>query len=438
MATQQELQDWLIANGVNNAGIPIGTSPSSNLSVYENVLALSQNPTFLLQQGFVTPEEMLKYVQSAINEPVLRPQDYDVEGYRATVPTSNTILSGAFDLIDQGMTPTQVIAKIYGDIAEQRGGDTTNLDEKQVQQYATDIEEYYRRVQNANEMNSRIASGEWFRDPSGAILGIRDDARQVLSSLDFGGIAGVPQMWQPILDPEMLALAQQQLADAEEARQSWTTKGRQAAKETQAAAQKAYMDFISQAQPQSGGSAVISRGGRGPQTLRTRADILANEDGKIPLRSRADILAEQQGNKDGRVTIDYGRNRSATVRTSGPMEGDSNEAIISRLTPQEQDYWAKMAASYGGRAAQESSSTQRQAAEERERAGKLFTQSQESAQSAIDRARTPALEALMQMPSIAAMIAQPTSKPAYVKPKPRTLSDEEIEIMSTMIAGGMK
>jgi hypothetical protein len=56
----------------------------------------------------------------------------------------------------------------------------------------------------------------------------------------------------------------------------------------------------------------------------------------------------------------------------------------------------------------------------------------------MEKATTPALEALMNAPSIAAMLAQPTSKPAYVKPKPRVLSDQEIETMATMIAGGMQ
>lgn len=431
------LQAWLASQGVNNAGMPIGTNPSSNLSVYNSILGIAQDPRFLLQQGFITPDEMLQYVRGAINEPVLQASDYDTEGYRASTPTDNVRLQGAYDLIDAGMTPSQVKAKLLEDIAGERGGQLLTTDVQIIEQQSKDIDEYYRRLTNDIERRGRVASGEWFEGPGGTIMGTRDDARSVLSALDFGGIAGVPQMWRPILDPELSALAEQQLQEAEAARQTRIGKGKQAAKETGAAAQKAYMDFISQAKPQ-GRSATI-RGEQEPVTLRTRADMLANEQGMIPIRSRSDVLSEQQGNQDGRVTIDYGRNRSATVRStdSGPMD-NSNAGIISRLTPAEQDYWAKMAASYAGRAAQESSTTQKQAAEAGQEAKAKWLASQESAQQAMDKATTPALEALMNAPSIAAMLAQPTSKPAYVKPKPRVLSDQEIETMASMIAGGMQ
>jgi hypothetical protein len=418
------LQAWLAAQGVNNAGMPIGTNPSSNLSVYNSILGIAQDPRFLLQQGFITPDEMLQYVLGAINEPVLKTSDYDVEGYRASTPTDNIRLQGAYDLLDAGMTPSQVKAKLIEDIAGERGGQLLTTDVQIVEEQSKDIEEYYRRLTNDIERRERIASGEWFEGPGGTIMGTRDDARSVLSALDFGGIAGIPQMWRPVLDPELAALAEQQLQEAEAARQTRITKGRQAAKETGAVGQKAYMDFLMQV-PQ----------GPGPRPKTPEPEKIpemgTREYQEYISRKTEDVLLP------GASFAPPGP-KSGQFEGQPRLEGNSNAAIISRLTPAEQDYWAKMAASYAGRAAQESSLTQKQAAQAGREAEEKWLASQESAKQAMEKATTPALEALMNAPSIAAMLAQPTSKPAYVKPKPRVLSDQEIETMATMIAGGMQ
>lgn len=393
---------------------PRGSTGSSTLNTYEGILALAQNPAFLLQQGFISPEEMLKYVQSAINEPVLRPEDWDIEGYRATVPAGNVTLSGAFDLLDAGMTIGQVMAKTLEDMQAARGGELMSGDIQKVEEIRADVEEYARRLKNANEKTARIANGEWFEDPSGVIYGMGDDARQILASMDLGGIAGIPQMWQPVLDKEMQELARTQLEQAEQKRQSYISGGKKAAKETQTVAQKAYMDFIRQNSPAS-----ISGGATNPREIQGK-----NTSVKTP--SRAEIMAGIQASKNVPVPTPSRADAMASINASNGSSPVSAN----------QDYWAKLAASYAGRAAQEASGTQKSAAIDREAAKKLFLDADESARAAIERAQVPALQALLQGPGLAASMAVPAAKAS--RPAPRVLSDSEIETMANMIAGGMQ
>lgn len=395
----------------------LSSSPNASLNTYDTILSLSQNPAFLLQEGLITPEAMLRYVQSAINEPVLKPNDYDVEGYRASVPTANTRLQGAFDLIDAGMTTSQVVAKLYEDIAEERNGELLPVDTQVVEQYRTDIEEYARRLKNSEEKNSRIANGEWFEDATGIVYGTSDDARQILSSMDFTGIAGVPQMWNPILDPTAKAMADEQLAGAEVARQKYITKGKQAAKETGSVAKGVYEEFLKKTP---GGQLVL-------ETVSPKKKQEQGMDGK---KVAAYLAARTLG-----VPVDAAMLGKKVIQAMGGTSvGDTAKKLKEA---QNQDYWAKLAASYAGRAAQEASGTQKQAASERQKATDLFNQYQTSMEQARTNAQTPALQALMSAPSVAASMAQ-TAPRATGKPAPRVLSDAEIELMSNMIAGGMQ
>lgn len=402
---------------VGELNYDLSSSPNASLNTYESILSLSQNPAFLLQEGLITPEAMLRYIQSAINEPVLNPTDYDVEGYRASVPTANTRLQGAFDLIDAGMTTSQVVAKLYEDIAKERNGELLPVDTQVVEQYRKDIEEYARRLKNYGEKNSRIANGEWFEDSSGIIYGTSDDARSILSSLDFQGIAGVPQMWNPILDPASKALAEQQFADAEIAREQYIVKGKQAAKETGSVAKNVYQEFLKKTP---GGQLV----------LETVSPQDQKQKGGDPKKLAGYLLARTLG-----LPVDAAILGKKVV---GAMGGTSVGDTAKKLKEaQNQDYWAKLAASYAGRAAQESSGTQKQAAAEKQKATNLFNQYQTSMQQARTKAKIPALEALMKAPSIAATLAQAAPK-STGRPSPRVLSDAEIELMSNMIAGGMQ
>lgn len=116
---------------------------------------------------------------------------------------------------------------------------------------------------------------------------------------------------------------------------------------------------------------------------------------------------------------------------------DTAPTPTTGMTPQQKtsnDYWARQAAYYTAKGMGAQRDTQAKQVKEAE--GKVQAKVTEAEQ----KGTVPALEWLKAMPQLAAMAAQPAPeapKPRYVKPKPRTLSDQEIEIMANMIAGGM-
>ena len=65
---------------------------------------------------------------------------------------------------------------------------------------------------------------------------------------------------------------------------------------------------------------------------------------------------------------------------------------------------------------------------------KLIASRDENYRLAEENAFNPALALLSKAPLYAASLSTPSAKP--VKAKPRTLSDQEIESMASMIAGG--
>lgn len=99
------------------------------------------------------------------------------------------------------------------------------------------------------------------------------------------------------------------------------------------------------------------------------------------------------------------------------------------------EYWARQSAYWTAKGEGERQKGVHQQAEEaKARVG-------EQTRLAMSRGTTPALQWLEKLPQIAALAAQPApeiQKPKYVKPKPRVLSDQEIESMASMIAGGMQ
>ena len=417
-----------------NPGFTPTTSGSGNLNLLQDIYSMAGDPVLAYQQGLITPQLLLQMISDQTKSTVYSLEDTDFKSIedRANA-VEDEVLQSAFARIREGMSLGGVQRWL---LQEWSKGGLTKQEEKTIDILLGpdgELAQYEKRWLNSMDADARERAGELtFNEKTGEYIGQMDDdsARDVLKSFGFSGLLAQPAFWKSIPDDTYI---QKALAD-EAAASSKYDVYKDLLQRPITAAQSAYADFLSQAKP-GGRSAVVRGGERGPTTLRTRADILANEDGRIPIRSRADVLSEQQGNQDGKVTIDYGRNRSATVRSGGGAGGqkdNSNAGIISRLTPQEQDYWAKLAASYAGRGVQ--TEGQGKVSSAKAEVDKLIESSQENRRLAEENAFNPALALLAKAPLYAASLSTPAAKPA--KAKPRTLSDQEIETMASMIAGG--
>lgn len=427
-------------------GFPPSSTPGATINTFQDILSLAQDPVFLLQQGFITPEAMLQYIQSVITQPVLQSTDYDTEALRAFTPSADTTLQGAYDLIDNGMTVNQVRAKMLEDMAKANGGSLTTTEVSVIDAKMKDVEEYARRKSNFDQLQEKQATGEWQLDPvTGQVKAQREDARQILSAAGLEGLGSLPELWQPIPDQALMSQALAKYGQADEARNSWIELGKKAAKDSQLMAKAVYDQFLT-GQPkattpvrQPKGAAGAKRTGiQGVGTPRetqpTRGFGGRGASGEFGVSGPAPKVKESSfpaGRTGGAGSARFGGQATPTPT------GNTNADIIARMTPQQRDQWAKMAASYAGRAAQESSSTQKRAAANRQTAESKFLEAQRDETAAMQAAVVPALQWLMNAPMAASYVAQPAPESMAGKRTPRTLSDQEIETMANMIAGGM-
>lgn len=122
-----------------------------------------------------------------------------------------------------------------------------------------------------------------------------------------------------------------------------------------------------------------------------------------------------------------GRTVSSTPLSSSQRPETSQEKAS-------REYWARQAAYYTAKGMGE----QRKDVKAKAAQGQQAVEAK--AQEAMGKGTTPALEWLKMIPQLAAMASQPAPQQPgtrYSEPAPRVLSDEEINLMSNMIAGGM-
>jgi len=453
--TEAELLLWLASQGVENFGAPIGTSAAGNLGLQQDIYSLIGNPIFQLQQGLVTPEEFQQNMQLTASTRV-EPEEIDYGTLEDNAYDEDLILG--YELIKKGYTVGQVINSM---LSQLKNVDFANIDsnaisiEKDIiEGLKGDLEKFYDRWTAANRVEEGLLTGDYFQGIDGSIRKQMDyeDAQKAYAAAGLPKGLQNPILWRVEPDANLLAEAAKgdQRAEelAKERNRLRLTLEPKARKEATQKASSAYEEFLSrtpegrmfleQERAKAAGkpqetrprSAVIRRGGGEPVTLQTRAKTLADENGRVRLRSRADILADERG----RVTIDQGRNRSAVVRRGSPPDTTEAEKAAQRKA-QEQAYWAKMQETYTGKS---TLAEKLQPIKDVEDAIAVAEKAaKEKRLQASQQGTVRAMDLIQKAGPIAAMLSQPAAKPKYVKPKPRVLSDQEIEQMSNMIAGGL-
>ena len=453
--TEAELLLWLASQGVENYGAPIGTSAAGNLGLQQDIYSIIGNPIFQLQQGLMTPEEFQQNMQLTASTRV-EPEEIDYFSLEQT--TDDEDLITGYEMIKKGYTPDQVMRSLLSVLESVDFASTdsewVSLQKEQIKLLSDDLNNFYDRWTANNRVQDGLETGEYFRGVDGSVRKQMDyeDAQKAYAAAGLPKGLQNPNLWRVEPDANLLAEAAKgdQRAEelAKERNRLRITLAPKARKEATQKASSAYEEFLSrtpegrmfleQERAKAAGkpqetrprSAVIRRGGGEPVTLQTRAETLADENGRVRLRSRADILADERG----RVTIDQGRNRSAVVRRGSPPDTTEDEKAAQKKA-QEQAYWAKMQETYTGKS---TLAEKLQPIKDVEDAMAVAQKvANEKRLQASQQGTIRGMDLIQQAGPIAAMLSQPAAKPKYVKPKPRVLSDQEIEQMSNMIAGGL-
>lgn len=413
-----------------------GKTSGSNLSAFDRVLEMTGNPLFLYLQGVITPEMLLQSVRNATSKPL----DTSMADWKPfeEAAAGNTMLLTAYDMIKKGYSVGATMEALDREMVA--SGNTDEASTRRLGYIESDLEEFKKRWDGANEIARRVDAGELFEGDDGVVREKLDTAQamSVLGRMGMPQLLQNPMMWDVIPDPELLAKAAVKDAEATSLLKSLAPivdletgmlkprEARKIQKESASTASKAYQDFLKRT-PE--GQSLLERV-TGPRTVKTKEE-----------------KAQQQSSNIRKGLIGYALNTiglpvalGATLYKGGKkIIGDISEGklvnpIGSEPKPKvdQQDYWAKMAASYAGRAAQD-------------QARKPITTLQERAKKAEADALAAMAEAKAKGTPAALQFVQQGLAPAMAltqgtggggRRAPRTLSDAEIDQMSNMLALG--
>lgn len=411
-----------------NPGFTPGTSASSNLNLLQDIYSMSGSPVFAYQQGLITPGMLLDMIKAQTKTEVMKGDDVDYKSIEQRAQAvGDEVLLAAYQQIKDGMALSGVKRWL---IREWGKGGLSTQEEAEIEalfETGGDLNEYERRIRNAESAFAKTESGEWTQDAlTGNYLGSMNDAdaSAVLKSFGFTGLLAQPAFWKTIPDEEYAKKSVADLAAAETKYNEMQKLQSALTQKSMGAANQAYADFMKQI----------------PETGATRSQQqLANEQNlkKAPemgTREYQEMISRgaESYMKGGAYMTAGGPSAGATAPPTPALPGNTNQAIMSRLTPQEREYWAKMAQSYAGRGVQSQGIGKVSAA--KTETDRLIASSDENKKLAMEKGITPALALLAQAPKYAAQLSTPA--PRAQKAKPRVLSDQEIDSMANMIAGG--
>lgn len=404
-------------------GVPTMANYASQLNLFQDMMQTAADPTFLYLQGLLTDPELIASTQELLFDPVDINEANWAEDYENARITGDDILLDGMDAIINGVEPERVIARLrsqyedsYGDVPGARQDDLRGLLDV--------LKDFEKKYSNARDIEAKVATGEYTLGADNLIYKPVDEetGRKRLEGRGLRGYYADPANWgvTPKADEYQRGLKLLEESSALTAERE--NKSKAAKKEVSTAAQSAYKQFL-------------NRTPEGRKVLQYVQPKTEQEKGlEIDPKKAAAYLA---GRAVG-LPVDLALLGKAAVGKVFSGSKDIGKVIEEKKKMANEDYWAKMTASYAGRGAQDEKRKElarlEKEAEEKKAAGAAATQAARMA------GTTPALDMLKVAPYFAAMAAaqaQPEKKKTYVKPKPRVLSDAEIESMANMIAGGM-
>jgi len=509
--TPEQRMLQLLAGGYTDYGIPMMTSPTSQLNLLQDVQSMAFDTVFMYNQGLITPEQLLDSISRATREVVGQPEEYDVKTFEDMAMTSAdpNLIDGMNQIKYNGMS-AEGVGRWLRDKNANELGEITDVTRANIDSIVKQLGEYEKLFNNNRILMEKRDAGEWDIDPrtgapTRALEG--EAARENLRAQGWKGMFSDPEFWRTIPDVQMMDTAakmQEQfkpIFDEQDALQKrvgdktmeeiaktssatkklidvkkekgidisqdiYTTTG--GWKRIEDAYQKALNDFtmprntramgyedlgtikgidyeirkhddgkfyLHWDEPNSSGATWNAK----PLTQSEINSWRAKRDDRIanPEKYRQEMKLGRTGNKyivyEGGKS--YVENRLPTGTVTNRTQVVSSEKPMTTQEKKSRDYWAQQAAYWTAKGEYErQKSVEKQATDAK-------AQVEEQTRKAMASGTNPALLALEQLPQIAALMSQPAPepvKPKYVKPKPRTLSDAEIETMASMIAGGMQ
>ena len=436
MPTLQELLD---AAGIETYGAPLSPSIGGNLGTQEDIYSIIGNPLFQLQQGLTTPDEFQQSMQMLAAAPITQ-EEMDFGTLEAGAVGD---LALGYDLIKKGYTPSQVLTSLLGALEER---DLSNVDsavigiqKDKINLMKDDLEKFSERWNRANQVANGLATGDFFQ---GADMKFYeqlpyDEAQKAYAAAGLPKGLQNPWLWRTVPDSKLLAEAAQGDARAEQlakdlSREELLT-GTKARKEGAAAGSAAYKEFLSRT-PE--GRIFLE------QEQKKAADKAKGGDKypwdgplSMPLNERIGYVAGKTVVPVVKGAVNLVKDASFSLPGKSGLKDAMKRAEEAKKAAENQAYWAKMTETWTAKSTQDQArqpikdienklvEAQRLAAEKRAQASQQGT--------------IPAMQLIQQAGPMAGLLATPTPKPTYVKPKPRVLSDQEIESMASMIAGGI-
>lgn len=395
-----------------NPGFTPGTSASSNLNLLQDIYSMAGSPVFAYQQGLITPGMLLDMIKAQTKTEVMKGDDVDYQSIEQRAQAvGDEVLLAAYQQIKDGMALSGVKRWL---IREWGKGGLSTQEEAEIEalfETGGDLNEYERRIRNAESAFAKTQSGEWTQDAlTGNYLGSMNDAdaSAVLKSFGFTGLLAQPAFWKTIPDEEYAKKSVADLAAAETKYNEFQKLQTALTKSSTSAAQEAY-DAMKFAKTGEGSK----------QRVEYESSLFAPN-----ISSRAAANPPVAGAKYNQPEY-----KSAAPK---PQQDNTTAGILSRLSPQEREHWAKMAQYYAGRGVQSQGIGKVSAA--KTETDRLIASSDENKKLALEKGITPALALLAKAPTYAAQLSAPA--PRAQRAKPRVLSDQEIDSMANMIAGG--
>lgn len=405
-----------------NYGVPAMANYNSQLNLFQDVMSTMADPTFLYLQGLLTDQEMIVRVEDLLFDPIDISEANWKQDYDTAVETGDSIVAEGMRLIQQGLKTPQVIVALRKRFADSFG-DVPGASQDDLTNYEEVFREFEEKWNNAKDIESRIYSGEYIQGSDGSIFKPVDEetGRKRLEGAGLRGYSADPNNWSITPESKQEERGLQLLQQSQKLTEDRENLAKTAQKQATSAAQSVYKTFLNKTPEGRKALQYVSQ----PRKENKGLEI-------DPKKAAAYVASRAVG-----LPVDLALLGKAAV---GKVFGgkDLGKQVAEQKAMMNQDYWAKLGASYAGRAVQDEKRKELERldkeAEEKKVAGTAARQAARLAGS------SPALDMMKIAPYFAAMAAsqaQPEKKKTYVKPQPRTLSDAEIETMANMIAGGM-
>lgn len=440
--TEAELLLWLASQGVENYGAPIGTSAAGNLGLQQDIYSFIGNPMFQLQQGLMTPEEFQQNMQLTASTRV-ESEEIDYGTLEDNAYDEDLILG--YDLVKKGYTVDQVINSLYTAL-ENVDFDNTNsaqirIQEKKIDRLEGDLKKFYDRWTAANRVQEGLLTGDYFQGVDGSIRKQMDyeDAQKAYAAAGLPKGLQNPILWRVEPDANLLAEAAKGDQRAEELAKERDrlriTLAPKARKEATQKASSAYEEFLSRTPEgrmflEQERAKASKEPGKSVGQKAKEAFMLGN----IPVVGMP-IAAAKAAPGVVKGAVNLVKDAGFSLPGKSNLKDTMKKVEEAKKAAENQAYWAKMQETYTGK------STLAEKLQPIKDVEDSMVAAQKAAYEkrlqASQQGTIPAMQLMQQAGPIAAMLSQPAAKPKYVKPKPRVLSDQEIEQMSNMIAGGL-